>query len=1410
MARIFLSHSSANDVEAVALGDWLTSEGWDDFFLDLDPERGIAAGERWERRLHEAANRCEAVLFLVSRAWLDSPWCLKEFTLAEKLNKRTFCVLVEDLAVSDLPPELTATWQLVNLATGADHRLMRVTLPDGREAHVTFSQAGLARLKSGLTRAGLDARFFAWPPEGEPDRPPYRGLRALEAEDAGIFYGREAPTIEALDRLRGLAEAAPPRLMAILAASGAGKSSFLRAGLVPRLRRDDRDFLMLPIVRPERSALTGETGLLRSLEEASRSAGLRHSRADIRAAMADAAALGAIIDDLTGAARQADADGDPGKGLRAVIAIDQAEELFLAEGAEEAGAFLKLIGELAAARDSNLIVIFTIRSDSFERLQTAPEVQGLQPFSLPPMPRGAYQTVIEGPARRLADTDRALAIEPALTQALLADIEDGGGKDALPLLAFTLERLYLEYGGSGTLTLAAYRELGGIGGSIEAAVEGALKAADNDPAVPRDRAARLALLRRALIPWLAGIDTETGQPRRRVARLSEIPQEARPLVEHLIAARLLATDIAPETGERTIEPAHEALLRQWGLLQGWLEEDFATLATLEGIRRAARDWAANDKDAAWLAHSAGRLEDAEAVARRADFAGLIEATDRAYLDAARALDTERRNRELEEAKKLAEAERQAAERQRLVAQRTRIGLIVASILAVVAIGLGFYGFQQANLATAKGEEAQTGAARLSVSVASGLIDQGASNEAGLLLLNAAKSFDDKTVPDEMLIAFHKLNESMAAKAAYALPKGAVAMEGLDALYFIDPAGGRILRFDGSGPAATVYDGDPKLSPIARLGVSQDGQTLFVLRKDRTVEKVAEGGKAVTVGKLPGAEKRDDLTYDAEELEIHPDGMIVATQGYYASATGGGDVGTFLALMDAATGKTYTGTSAAFRFAYLPSPGGKRYLFARSSIDEPAQVFRIVSGDPGLTLEPQELPADEINRLRVRACLSAGRSAIPDELPTVSFSETSYDQRCFMYGKSLVHSYFEGGSAGAYRTDEIIGPDGKVQLDDNGDPVDIGGYVRLDGAYDLQHNFTWLGGSTAAGLFAATVDRDLLVFNENGVVFQQKHPTEPGPGHFFPGDKLAVVETASNRVIVYNLAYSPPRSAISHEGEEALVNGKAQLTPFNKGTCVGFGFAVGDNAIDYSATLPDGATIALGGAKLVSAEGPPQIVITDKGQRQTIDTSSAVGSKDACVQFSRDWTRMLLYQLDSRAVSLYDFDRIRASGTLDGAKLDDLPGKFSSAFPVGPDHDIVTTDYTHAVLRWHKDAASGTWSNQEIYNGDNPVFYAEPDDTGNRLLLMESLSGGDVKGFLYSVPARQRWIDLGSDYKWFGEAFSEDLGIAAGAREVQDYIRLPKLHELVSETEGRLPDSCKPREEGVYDTSPCWPGWLRGQ
>lgn len=360
-----------------------------------------------------------------------------------------------------------------------------------------------------------------------------------------------------------------------------------------------------------------------------------------------------------------DADAEPTTPTL-ILSVDQGEELFLAEGQDEAQAFLVLLHDLLIQDTPAIIAVFTIRSDNYERLQLVKELEGLRQhtFSLPPMPRGSYAEVIKGPAQRLARTERPLEVEDTLANTLLTDIEAGSAKDALPLLAFTLERLYVEHGGDGDLTVAEYRSLGGITGSIEAAVERALKAADADPAIPKDPAARLALLRHGLIPWLAGIDPDTGAPRRRVARLSEIPVEARPLIQHLIEQRLLATDVSKDTGEKTIEPAHEALLRQWGLLQGWLTEDAGLLAVLEGVKRASRDWAANNRDRAWLTHVMDRLVAAERLSARPDLSANLEPTDRAYLASCR------------------QAEADAKGRKRRV--QALVGVFIAAIIAGLA------------------------------------------------------------------------------------------------------------------------------------------------------------------------------------------------------------------------------------------------------------------------------------------------------------------------------------------------------------------------------------------------------------------------------------------------------------------------------------------------------------------------------------------------------------------------------------------------------------------------------------------------------------------------------------------------------------------------------------------------------
>jgi hypothetical protein len=678
--RLFISHASSDNAAAIAVNDWLAENGWEDVFLDLDPQRGLAPGEKWERALVEAADRCEAFIFLLSRAWLNSKWCVHEFDLARRLNKRMFGALIEDLPLSDLPPDMKRNWQIVNLEQGSDHSPRCVTLPGGRETHVTFSAGGLQRLRVGLERAGLDPRFFAWPPENEPDRPPFRGLKPLEWRDAGVFFGREAQIAEGLDRLRKLADAPSPRLLVLLGASGAGKSSYLRAGLWPRLKRHDCVFLPLPVIRPERAAITGDTGLLRALEGAFKTASLPRSRAELRAAIdAGPEKLKALLAELAakGACPSFEGDADP-ISPAIVIPIDQGEELFTGEGAAEAARMLALLPALLAGDAPRVIVLIAMRSDSYERLQTASALEGVHQdaMSLAPLARGAYSEVIEGPVRRLAGTPRALDIEPALSEALLKDIEQGAAKDGLPLLAFTLERLYLEYGGAGRLTLADYVALGRVKGSIEAAVEGALQAADAIPAIPKSREERLALLRRGLIPWLAGIDPETRRPRRRVARLDEIPGEARPIIRLLVEARLLSTDRVIEKDQtnseervrHTVEPAHEALLRQWGLLEGWLADDAAALMALDGVKRAAAEWNAKERKLAWLAHRGGRLEDAERHAARPDFAGWLDGDESAYLAACRA-------------EELAELRRK-----RRASQTTTYGaLVFAAIVAAVAV-----------------------------------------------------------------------------------------------------------------------------------------------------------------------------------------------------------------------------------------------------------------------------------------------------------------------------------------------------------------------------------------------------------------------------------------------------------------------------------------------------------------------------------------------------------------------------------------------------------------------------------------------------------------------------------------------------------------------------------------------------
>src|SRR5215472_6987816 len=95
MASIFISHSSRNSDQAIQVRDWLAANGWQDVFLDLDPQRGIVAGQRWKEALQKAAYRCEVVLALVSREWLASGWCKSEVDAARLMGKKVIAALVD-------------------------------------------------------------------------------------------------------------------------------------------------------------------------------------------------------------------------------------------------------------------------------------------------------------------------------------------------------------------------------------------------------------------------------------------------------------------------------------------------------------------------------------------------------------------------------------------------------------------------------------------------------------------------------------------------------------------------------------------------------------------------------------------------------------------------------------------------------------------------------------------------------------------------------------------------------------------------------------------------------------------------------------------------------------------------------------------------------------------------------------------------------------------------------------------------------------------------------------------------------------------------------------------------------------------------------------------------------------------
>ena len=508
------------------------------------------------------------------------------------------------------------------------------------------SRAGSARadVVAGVVALGSAAAMAT----GTPDECPWRGLAAYDVADAPWFAGRERVVAELMARV------ASGRLVALVGASGSGKSSLVRAGLLAGLA-DGR----LP------GSESWRTTALRPGDHPVRE--LARSALGMATHPPDAGDLLARL-----------LDGDP-VAPRSVLVIDQLEEAWtLCQDVDERVRFLDLLADLVEEPGAEVTVVVAIRADYVAQLAEHPRLARAL----------ADHTVLVGSPTE-AEVERTihlpaaaagLDLEVGLADAIVSDAGDEPG--LLPLLSVSLTQLWAARDGQ-RLTLAAYVGMGGLAGAIVHLAEQAY----TELGGPHQDAARTVLLR------LTGPGEGSTVVRRRASDTeidALLDGAGREVVDHFTRARLLTR------ADGHVEVAHESLFREWPRLAAWIREDAAARAVRHRLAEAARDWDADGRDPSGLWRGV-RLESAAEVGH----AGGLTATERDFLDASTgAVEAETHQ---------AEQRAATAVRQNRRLRGLLIGVAALLVLALVAGLLAARSREQAAAASAEARESAVAA-----------------------------------------------------------------------------------------------------------------------------------------------------------------------------------------------------------------------------------------------------------------------------------------------------------------------------------------------------------------------------------------------------------------------------------------------------------------------------------------------------------------------------------------------------------------------------------------------------------------------------------------------------------------------------------------------------------------------------
>jgi hypothetical protein len=571
MSSIFISHSSADGAAAREVADRLERERHSSVFLDFDPEKGIVAGQSWERTLYRKLRACRAVVAVVTDNYLASFWCFAEIALARMEGKHVFALQVDPLADDAKLPSILTETQFIDLREDPED--------------------GYRRLWRGLREEDILGVAGEW----DARRSPYVGLDAFEEQHAPVFFGREEESLAGVQLL----ERGAPGLITVIGASGSGKSSIVRAGMLPRLRRDPRRWLIVDPFRPGGDPFAELATALRSAyrdhapDHRNAQCGWEELRARLVQAAAEASGVRPVLEpapqeaeeepalvedqrlhrlmeqlhelrseppaaggdrlrdfldwsleDLRRISRglghrpakRAEAPGGEGAliemaqdlrrssaesgSARVLLVVDQFEELLGHDDpSHPANRFLALLRTVLEHEQSPIMALATMRSDFLGAFQRTPALRGIdfETLSVGSMKLDGMRKVIEEPALLAA-----VELESGLADRLLQDTET---PDALPLLSFTLAQLWREAGDDGVLEVREYEALGGLHGSVATEAQAVLSTARREGLEDE--------LRRAFLR-MARITEDGGYARRPVAWDDDDLRPVHHLLEHFI------------------------------------------------------------------------------------------------------------------------------------------------------------------------------------------------------------------------------------------------------------------------------------------------------------------------------------------------------------------------------------------------------------------------------------------------------------------------------------------------------------------------------------------------------------------------------------------------------------------------------------------------------------------------------------------------------------------------------------------------------------------------------------------------------------------------------------------------------------------------------------------------------------